>query len=362
MQNQKTPRIITANIRPGIFIYMAAIAGEGHEEKIITENLTPAFFICILIYSLYLNLVKVVCFPDRKILWESYGRLFLAFRIFSIISLFFMPFSLTMVKAEELSVVTIQLGPGLQEPGEIGLYDTIFNAVTEKAQVHGNLQIHPLSRALRIFEEKKASCFWTADEKLAKQLTNVGDDLLEGLPFLKARQRIVTLEGQPVIISVSQLSGKNVAVTRGSNIRDLLENADVNVIAVPEQEHKVRMLLRGRLDAILTWTPDIYVILEKLAPGTKINVSPLVFTTTQVRLVCHKSPETVSAMKKIDQAIASYRGSQNFLDIFRKFGVPEGGLDDITLLNSQEEILRPYATRSTQEHIVVPASNDLQLR
>lgn len=220
-------------------------------------------------------------------------------------------------------VVTMILGAGLQEPGKPGFYSDIAEAILQAAPFETTLVIHPLRRALSEFSTGQSECIWGLDSALLDKLGVEKRPYISSREVLKSTQRVFTLTSGIQTWSLKDLEGKIVGALNGSSSLAELEQVGARVVTLSSQTTKVELLYRNRLEAIVGWTPDIYVTLMGLHhPPDTLVASRYALRVTSVRFVCHESERAAKFIDSLNVRIRNYLETPEFEAIADKYGVP----------------------------------------
>lgn len=218
-------------------------------------------------------------------------------------------------------ISSIQLAEGLNTGDGEGFYADVLTAIIQGMRFRPTIQIQPLKRALLDFEEKRVDCIWPVDRNLMDKLIGHLPDTIESDYVFEARQHIFTAPGKPAISSLTELAGKSVGVTIGSNVEQLLRDASAIVDPVPLQDNKVSMLIAGHLFAIVGWAPDFLITFHDLNHEPPAYDKSLILTQTGNAFVCHKAPKTIKFINSINGKIKPFRNSEKFKEITNKYGI-----------------------------------------
>lgn len=225
-------------------------------------------------------------------------------------------------KAENVTIVSMILGEKLQEQDGSGLYGEMSAQVLNSLKSPIKPNIYPFKRALKTFFTGDANCIWALDTKFLKQVGFKGDNTIESELFFNSSQHIFQLSDEIQISSFGELKGRRIGILNGSNIEKKLRDVSGNVLPVPDQDTKLRMLFNERLDVVGGWIPDLYVTMLNLGYSADSIKPSLFIAKSGVKIVCHKSPETTKFIEEVNPIIRRFLKTTEFHTILKKFGVP----------------------------------------
>ncbi len=223
---------------------------------------------------------------------------------------------------EPLEIVTMELGDGLQTFDGQGLYAELVRAGLDAAGVAGyRLRIVPFARALRAFAQGRAHCIWGLDAPALRRL-GVGDPgLRESVAVLMSTRHVFMRAGSPALPDLAALAGRTVAVQHASDLRPRLAEIGATVVTVEEQATRVRLLLGGRVDAILGWLPDLLIAARRAGAE---GLSPVLdLDASAVGLVCHDGPRTRALLAAVDPVFTRLHETPIYRRILARYGLLE---------------------------------------
>lgn len=225
--------------------------------------------------------------------------------------------------AENVKVVSMVMGEGLQLSDQTGFYAEVFKEILPQANVQSDFSVLPFRRALRDFFSKEADCIWAMDANLLRKFAEEEVSLVESLSVLTAKQYLFTKPGNPKIATMGDSGDKSIGILNGSNLLEIFGQTEPQFVTLPSQEAKIRMLMADRVDAIGAWTPDIYIALAGLGID-QYQVEPsLLISQSGVRVVCHESPLNLAFIDAVNAAIATLLESESYQVILDGYSVPQ---------------------------------------
>ncbi|MBU2885296.1 transporter substrate-binding domain-containing protein [Gilvimarinus agarilyticus] len=139
--------------------------------------------------------------------------------------------------------------PLMVESPEKGRFIELMQRIAQDADLKLNIIVTPAKRATRFFIQGEIDIFLPALEGMISPEHRV----------IKSQETIYTKEdfvftrrGTPLLSSMSDLAGKRIGITRGYPYTPaLLNNKSLKLELSSSDEQSVKMLVRGRVDAIV---------------------------------------------------------------------------------------------------------------
>lgn len=207
---------------------------------------------------------------------------------------------------EEPSLLTIYAGAikGLHEYDGTGHYDQILLEMRDVSDVPFELVVQPISRAIRNFENCTDCC--------ASPTTNdpeffTYEDSVASAPMGVAKLYAFTRPGTDTVRSVEQLKDMKVGAKLGSHMGRTVSREVNLALRAPGLENGFQLLLQGRLDAFLAYTPDAYTVFEQL------EMEPLPHNTNHP-LAVHRD----SVVCKGQQGVQFIQGLNGLLGLWQE--------------------------------------------
>ncbi len=188
---------------------------------------------------------------------------------------------------------------GLVEEGGTGKYQLVMREAAKRANLTVTERYYPQKRALKIFFFKDYPCIYAytdlAVEKLGKE------QVVASFPIGVFKQYIFTQKGKSVFTSISQLKGKSVGGVLGDDMQPWYPNftkAGIHLELVASTEQNIKKLHSGRLDAMVSFLPDIVEYVDQLsfAPDHPLLIS-------YDRITCRNTPEGRQFIEKISPVL-----------------------------------------------------------
>ena len=225
--------------------------------------------------------------------------------------------------AENIKTVSMVVGEGLQLEDKTGFYADIFAEVMQQTDVQSDFSVLPFRRALKEFFSKEAECIWGLDANLLHQFQEDDVDLIESAPILSTQQYLFSTPGAPNLLTIDGMEGKTIGILNGANTEEIFGQIAAQIVTLPSQEAKIRMLMASRIDAIGAWVPDIYITMKVLGIDRNHIEPSLFISSSRVGIVCHKSTQTVEFIDAVNLAISAFVGSENYEDLLIEYGILE---------------------------------------
>ncbi|MFT5708182.1 MAG: ABC-type amino acid transport substrate-binding protein [Oceanospirillaceae bacterium] len=116
--------------------------------------------------------------------------------------------------------------------------------------------------------------------------------------------RLYTRKTEPLITSTDQLNGKNIGHLIGQLGVKLLKNQKgITFSAVTNGESMIKMITKGRIDAILGFHPDTLISMHRLDFNELHYAEKLALFEVPIHMVCHKTPQNQSFIQTINLRI-----------------------------------------------------------
>ena len=153
----------------------------------------------------------------------------------------------------EVEIFAIDI-PGLHQKDGGGSYDKIIvNALSD--EIKNTILVLPGKRALLRFSRCQNCCYTPSN--INPNFYHHSADTVATAPMNIAKIYIFTPRGQPTISNLSELSNKVVGIRRGMNYGQNIINADLNFVVVNTLKQNFKKMDRGRLDAVIAYSPDV---------------------------------------------------------------------------------------------------------
>ncbi len=205
---------------------------------------------------------------------------------------------------------------GLVEEDGTGKYQLLMREAAKRANLKFTEHHYPQRRALKLFLLKGSSCCIYAYTDLAVEKLGK-ENVVASFPIGIFKQYIFTKKGTTVLTSIDQLKGKSVGGVLGDDLQPWYPNftkAGVHLNLVISTEQNLKMLHQGRIDAMISFLPDIaeYVGQLDFAPDNSL-------LTSYDRITCHNTPEGRQFVEKISSALQEMKHDGTMKKILETF-------------------------------------------
>ena len=197
----------------------------------------------------------------------------------------------------------------LQERGRTQ-YNKLFKALSNFG-LSFELVVQPVARIMRDIDTHNHCIFPASINAINTLKPQYRDlELIASHPVDHISLRVFTRAGAPVVEDLSQLNGKRVAVWGGIDASHFLRGLDVTVEITPSELVRVKMLDKGRIDAILGFTPDVVLAAEQLSfPAPVYADSLALFRGEGASVVCHDTPDNRVFVDQFNHELSRLKAS-----------------------------------------------------
>ncbi len=222
--------------------------------------------------------------------------------------------------AQEIRVVSMEIGDNLQTVDSPGLYGEMISHVLKNAGVDYEFRVYPFKRALREFFRGDADCMWALDSRMLRQFGKKDERLLDSEALFTSTQHVFMPPGTHAISSLNDLDGKRVGLHFHSNLLEAMERTSANLVKVNDETTKITMLINNRVDAIIAWIPDALVAFHDEGVDPAWINPVLKIDEADVGITCHENDVTRAFLSRTDAAITEFARSPAYSDILGKYG------------------------------------------
>lgn len=190
-------------------------------------------------------------------------------------------------------------------------YNKLFNNLADK-NLNFNLAILPLTRAVRSLTDSADCIFPSSLNSLKTHFSEQtkGYEFVASNPIDYISMRVFTRKDEKTIAAFSELNDKRVAIWLGFDRNIYLKGINAAVDEVASEEVRVNMLIKNRVDAIVGFTPDVFLAAEKLGvPIPEYNKKLSVFEGEGASVVCHKNTKNSQFIEKFNAQLETLRAS-----------------------------------------------------
>ena len=155
--------------------------------------------------------------------------------------------------SDEVKVTAMRLGSQMEADGS-GFYNELLLYILNRTGMEFSYEILPMRRMWREFVDKLYDCAWSVSSDTVADLGYRDLDLIDSEDLMQTSAYVFMPPGQPAIKSLKELEGKMLGIVNGIPLSYFpFDDIAVKPIYVPNEDIKVRMVYRRRLDAIIGW-------------------------------------------------------------------------------------------------------------
>lgn len=204
--------------------------------------------------------------------------------------------ALSSTYGSQVKVLSIEI-PGLFQKDGMGEYDTVLKKAQQK--IDFKQVTVPAARAFLAFKKCTSCCLTPANKN--PNFYDFGSQYIETKPIATAK--IYIFSKNEKISSLVDLKNLKVGVRRGMPYGKRYERAGLNVSLANTIEQNIKKLEKGRIDAFLAYSPDVWAAFKAL------NVKPFMYDKEHPvavhpdSIVCKKSDLTKKFVDVFNQSI-----------------------------------------------------------
>ncbi len=243
-------------------------------------------------------------------------RIWFASLIFSLVSV------IACAENRPVQVYAIALAYRLDEAGTKH-YNKLLDEFAEKG-LRFNVLVRPLKRSILYLKADARSCLFptTINAVIANTKLTEHANLVMSDPIDQVSLRVLTDESKPVITRLDQLNGKRIAILNGLSPETLLAGISANIEKTSDESIRVKMLNAGRLDAIVSFTPDVLLAAEDLGlPVPHFHEELALLRNEGASMVCHDTPENRVFLKEFNRILQELKSSGELRKVLGKYAV-----------------------------------------
>jgi len=195
-----------------------------------------------------------------------------------------------------------------------------FNTLWHKMYNRGlafELIVIPSQRLLRSFLHNSLSCSFPVSLSIIKHnIDKESIKLITAEPVSYPGMQVFTQAPNNQYTNLSNLDNKHIAGSFGFDPLIVLNNSKVaSFTRVENNETLLKILYKQRVDAILTFTPDIFIAANKENLPTPYATGIWVLKPRGISLVCHDTAANRQLIKKFNQQLRQMKKSGELRDI-----------------------------------------------
>jgi len=215
--------------------------------------------------------------------------------------------------APPIKIHTILLKERLSTTQKLG-YNRVLDFILQDTQNNFEHTFAPLPRQSSAFENDIKSCLFPVNEWAWKAHGNRDEfELISSEPIDIVSARIYTLKSAPLITNTNQLNQKNIGHLIGNlGVKLLNKQKGITFSPVNNGESMIKMITRGRIDAILGFHPDTLISMHRLDFSQLHYSKKLALFEVPIHMVCHKNPQAQAFIKTINLRIKEAHNKKLF--------------------------------------------------
>ncbi len=210
-----------------------------------------------------------------------------------------------MVTADPIRIAVPPIAHLLEENGS-GIYQRLLKEAMEPVGADIKSVFFPYRRAIVAFDDRDVDCIYSFGDVLDKRYSP--KELVSSYPLGKFSFHIFTVRGEPPISSVGDWQKLRLAAIMGHELYlDSVLAESGKVVMVGSEQQAVRMLERGRVEAVIAAVPDINPFLPRLSyeQGYELLVS---FD----RLHCHNTESNRVFIETLSEQLKKLKASGGY--------------------------------------------------
>ena len=240
------------------------------------------------------------------------------FRIF--VAILVVIFSSLQARASEtghLEIFSIDI-VGLIGNSEGAKYNLLLERVSRETGLNIILKAYPGNRLMREFQKSQGACLFP-DYRAPKD-----QGFIFSVPFNQAIGHLVALKKDNVE-PLRRLDGLKVGIVNGYEYDFAGLNRAADLVGVENERQNLNLLLFGRVDAILSYFPDLPLVASPVEMDRLIFDKDRPIFRVPERFACIDTPDNRRFLEKFDAVIARLNANGELIKILSPYfyGVPE---------------------------------------
>ena len=211
------------------------------------------------------------------------------------------------------------------EIDETGFYNEVMFMALRGLEDQAEYRVQPYVRALQSFAGEPGSCIYSQSIELLSELDVTGDvgEMIETRSIVDYSGHIFWSQSAAPIKSRDDLRGKRIGHLLGADYSTLFEELSVRPMVVNTETQKIKMLFTKRVDGIVGFIPDIYMVFKANGYDPQPFDTSFVLMRSGNSIVCQRSPATELLIKGLDDHIGQLRELGVIDKLLGDAGVPE---------------------------------------
>lgn len=247
----------------------------------------------------------------------------------------FLGFAVPMAAASDKRTMIYGTNWGLTlEIDDTGFYNEVIFMALRGLEDQADYRVQPYVRALQSFSSEPGSCIYSQSIELLSDL-----DIMAGVGEMIETRSIVDYSGHifwsqsaEPIKNKDNLRGKRIGHLLGADYSTLFDELSVRPMVVNTETQKIKMLFTKRVDGIVGFIPDIYMVFKANGYEPQPFDASFVLMRSGNSIVCQRSPVTEQLINELDKHIGQLRELGVIEKLLLDAGVPA---DVITLVRPQ---------------------------
>lgn len=196
--------------------------------------------------------------------------------------------------------------PGLLEENGGGLYAGMLADVARRTGIRIRLDVLPIARARASYRQGQYDCLLPLDP-------GVEDDYaghLQSVPLAEARAYLFTRPGTPPLRGLGEVDGRRVGAELGvpypAPVRAIIADNYAGTL-----ENLLKMLNRGRFEAVLAYMPDMGAMATKMEVPVPSYDPAFPVAVYADSLTCRPTGRNQDLLQRINAALAAIKSERN---------------------------------------------------
>lgn len=204
-----------------------------------------------------------------------------------------------------------------------GVFYDLLNETLSRIDTLVNYTPLPFARAAQNFARGKSDCLYSMSIRTFVDTypEYEGMDLIESQIITEQTSYIFASRGIPVIRTLDEIRGKKIAMILGETYDEYLADYGGEWFTVNDEESRMNMLLRGRIDYVVGYFPDAFIHFRNL------NVEPFAYDPNLVLyeakdgITCYNTTRNQEFLTAVDTVFTEMKQSGVVSQIYGNHGV-----------------------------------------
>lgn len=215
------------------------------------------------------------------------------------------------------------------EIDDTGFYNDVIYMALRGLEDQAEYSVQPYVRALRSFAEEPGSCIYSQSIALLSDLDMMADigPMIETRSIVDYAGHIFWSVGAEPIKKQEDLRGKTIGQLLGADYDDLFAELGVKPMVVNTETQKTKLLYTKRVDGIVGFIPDIFMVFKAHSLEPRPFSSEFVLMRAGNSVVCRKTPATEKLIAKLTEQIGHLQHLGVIDRMLRQVGVPDAVIE-----------------------------------